>query len=152
MVGLSARDNLRAMSQEDVKNLRAFCEAWGRISDVRRFDGLDMSLLDRDVTYEDTTLPDHAGEAYHGHEGVARAIERWAEPYETLAIELERVAGAGSRLVSVHRVRAKARHTGIDFEAPVAYLWTFRDGKVVHFRSFADPEEAFQAAGLPLDV
>lgn len=110
-----------------------------------------MSLPARDVTYEDATLPDHVGEAYHGHEGVARAIERWAESYESLAIELEQVAEAGSRLVSIHRVRARARYTGIGFEAPVAYLWTFRDRKVVHFRPFADPLEALQAAALPID-
>jgi len=30
----------------------------------------------------------------------------------------------------------------------VAYVWTFRDGKVIHFRSFRNPEEALKAAGL----
>jgi len=107
-----------------------------------------MSLLDPEITYEDTTLPDHVGETYRGHEGVARATERWAEPYEELTIELERIVGAGDRLVSIHRVRARARHTGIEFEGPLAYLWTFRNGKVNQFRSFRDPEEALEAAGL----
>ena len=107
-----------------------------------------MSLLDSKVTYEDTTLPDHIGEAYRGHEGVARATERWLEPYEELTIELEKIVGAGDCLVSIHRVRGKARYTGIEAEGPVAYLWTFRDGKVIHFRSYRDPEEALEAAGL----
>jgi len=30
----------------------------------------------------------------------------------------------------------------------VAYLWTFRDGKVIHFRSYRDPAEALEAMGL----
>lgn len=107
-----------------------------------------MSLLDPGVTYEDATLPDHVGETYRGHEGVLRATERWLEPFEWLAVELERIIGAGDRFVSVHRFRAKARHTGIELEGPVAYLWTFRDGKVIHFRSYRDPEEACEAAGL----
>jgi hypothetical protein len=31
---------------------------------------------------------------------------------------------------------------------PLAYAWTLRDGKVIHFRSFRDPEQALEAAGL----
>ena len=80
--------------------------------------------LDPDVTYEDTTLPDHIGEEYRGHEGVARAAARWLEPYESLTIELERIVGSGDRLVSIHHVRSKARYTGIEDEGPVAYVWT----------------------------
>jgi ketosteroid isomerase-like protein len=133
------------MSQENVKNLRALLEglnveAWRQ--------GDEMSLLDPDVSYEDTTLPDHVGETYRGHEGVARATERWIEPYETFMIELERIVGVGDRLVSIHRVRARARYTGIEGEGPVAYVWTFRAGKVIHFQSFREPDEALKAAGL----
>ena len=110
--------------------------------------GERMSLLDPEVIYEDTTLPDHAGETYRGHEGVIRATERWAEPYEELTGELERIVGTGDCLVSIHRFRARAQHTGIEFDEPLAYLWRFRDGKVIYFRSFRDPAKALEAAGL----
>ena len=129
------------MSQENVERLRAFWESWTPESS-------DLWLLDPEVTYEDGTLPDHIGETYRGHAGVARATERWIEPYESLTIELERVVGTGDRLVSIHHARATARHTGIEFEGPLAYLYTFRDGKVIHFRSYRDPQEALEAAGL----
>ena len=79
-----------------------------------------MSLLDPDVAYEDTTLPDHIGEEYRGHEGIARAAERWLDAYESLTIELERIVGTGDRLVSIHRARSKARYTGIEEEGPLA--------------------------------
>ncbi len=108
-----------------------------------------MSFLDPDVVYEDTTLPDHIGESYRGHEGVARAAKRWVEGSEWLLVELEQIVGEGDRLVSVHRTRSKARYTGIELEGPVAYVWTFRDGKIIHFRSFRDPDEALEAVGLP---
>ena len=42
---------------------------------------------------------------------------------------LEKVVGEGDRIVSIHRALAKARHTGIEFEVPVAYAWTFRNGR-----------------------
>jgi ketosteroid isomerase-like protein len=50
-----------------------------------------------------------------------------------------------------HRPRgeeSKARHTGIEFDSPLAYAWTLRDGKIVHFQSFLEPEDALEAAGL----
>src|SRR5438876_11256173 len=89
------------MSQENVENLRATVEAWN-VETWSRGEG-DMSLLDPEVTYEDRNLPDHVGETYRGHEGVARAAERWIEPFEWLTLELEEIVGAGDRLVSIHR-------------------------------------------------
>jgi ketosteroid isomerase-like protein len=130
------------MSQENVENLRAFWEAWTPGEDM------DMSILDPEVTFQDANLPDHIGETYRGHEGVARATERWLEPYESVKIELERIVGRGDHLVSIHHARSKARYTGIEDEGPVAYTWTFRDGKVIHFRSYRDPAAALEAVGL----
>jgi ketosteroid isomerase-like protein len=135
-------DNLRGLlGPWSGENLRAFGKAW-RSGDV------DLSLLDPEVAYEDTILPDHVGETYHGHEGVARAMERWTEPYEELIAELERIVGSGDLLVSIHRVRNRAAYTGIEFDRTIAYVWSFRDGRVVHFRSYWDPAEALEAAGL----
>jgi ketosteroid isomerase-like protein len=109
---------------------------------------LDLSLLDPHVVYEDENLPDHAGEAYRGHEGVTRATRRWIEPFEWLSIELERIVDADDCLVSIHRTRAKARQSGIEFEGALAYVWAFRGGKVIHFQSFREPQDALEAAGL----
>ena len=130
------------MSQENVERLRAFFATWGAR------DTADFSLLDRDVVFEDDILPDHAGETYRGYEGVVRSIRTWLEPYERFTIELEQIVGSGDRLVSIHRFRSRARHTGIDQEMRYAYLWSFRDRKVIYFRSFRDPEAALEAVGL----
>jgi ketosteroid isomerase-like protein len=140
------------MSQENVESLRAFLEPWGRepwtLEAWERGGVIDMSLLDPEVVYEDENLPDHIGEAYRGHEGIIRAAKRWVEPNEWLLVELEQIVGHGDHLVSIHRTRSKARHSGIEFDAPLAYAWTFRDGKIVHFQSFREPDDALEAAGL----
>jgi ketosteroid isomerase-like protein len=109
---------------------------------------MDMSFLDPDVVYEDSVLPDHIGEAYRGHEGILRAVEGWFEPAEWIRVEHGRVIDAGDRLVSIHKARTKARHTGIEIETPLIYVWTFRDGNVIHFRAFVDQEQALEVAGL----
>jgi ketosteroid isomerase-like protein len=131
------------MSQENVDRLRPLLQGWNPGDEV------DMSLLDPAVVYEDTILPDHVGETYRGYEGVVRATKRWLEAYEQVTVELERVFDAGDHIVSIHRARSRARHTGIESELRFAYLWTFRDGRVIHIRSVRDPQEALEAAGLP---
>jgi ketosteroid isomerase-like protein len=145
------------MSEENVETLRAFMETWSRewtLEAWQRGEVMDMSFVDPDVTYEDSVLPDHIGEAYRGHEGWVRAAETWIEPFEWLRIELEQIIDAGELLVSIHRIRSRARHTGIEFDSrdadggSLAYLWTIRDGKIVHLRAFVDPEGALEAAGL----
>jgi ketosteroid isomerase-like protein len=140
------------MSQENVEHLRAFLGSWSREPWTpeawERGGVIDMDLLDPHVVYEDETLPDHIGEAYAGHEGIIRAARRWIEPFEWLLIELEEIVEADDCLVSIHRTRSKARRSGIEFEAPLAYVWSFRGGKVIHFQSFREPREALEAAGL----
>ena len=136
------------MSDTNVENLRAWAEAWqmnpagGPLLD-RGGGEVDLVFnFDPEVTYEDMDLPDHIGEAYHGREGVIRATERWVEPFDEMSVDLERIVGTGDCLVSIHRWRA------IAFDEPLAIVWKFRDGKVIHFRSFRDPDEALEAAGL----
>src|SRR5438105_3058689 len=135
---------------KNVETLRAF---WGQWSDegwtieTWRHGEVDLSLLDPEVLYEDNNLPDHIGDAYRGPEGVIRAAERWTEPFESLAVELDRIIEVGDELVSFHRWRARFRHTGIEVNEALAYRWRFRDGKVIYFRSLS-PEEADEAARL----
>ena len=138
------------MSEENVERLRAFLEKWdpkGTLDAWNRGEA-DPSLFDPEIAYEDTILPDHVGETYHGYEGLARATERWLEPFDSLTVVLKRIVGSGDRLVSIHQVAMKAQHTGLDFEANLAYVWTFRDGKVIHLKSYWEPADALEAAGL----
>ena len=141
------------MSQEDVESIRAWAAAWetrpggGPLVDRHTGEAV-TSHLDPDVTYEDASLPDHAEETYKGIRGVIRATERWAEAFEELTVDLERIVGTDDPLVSIHRFRARARHTGIAFDEPLAILWRFRDGRVIYFRSFRNLADALKAAGL----
>jgi ketosteroid isomerase-like protein len=138
------------MPQENVERLRRRLDGWDPIAEIEAWKQgratVDVSILDPNVVYEDGVLPDQTRET--GLEGVARATARWLEPFETVRVEFDRIVGDGDRLVSIHRAWMKARHTGIDLETPIAYLWTFRDGRVIHFKSYLDPGEALADAGL----
>lgn len=106
------------------------------------------AVLAPDFVYEDDILPDHVGETYQGLDGLRRASAAYVEPFEELIYELERVVRAGDSVVSIHRVRAKARHTGIVQDVQAAYIWTFRGGRLVHLRAFLGADDALRAAGL----
>jgi ketosteroid isomerase-like protein len=140
------------MSQENVETLRAFIGTWSRepwtMEAWHQGEIWDMSFLDSDIGYEDSVLPDHVGETYRGRDGLARAVESWLEPSEWVLIELEQIIDAGDRIVSIHKARTKARHTGIEIDTPLAYVWTLRGGKVIHCRAFVDVGQALEAAGL----
>ena len=106
------------------------------------------ALVAPDFVYEDMAMPDHAGETYRGLEGVRRALTTYAEPFDVMIYDFERIVGSGDHLVSMHRVRARAHQTGISFDFQVAYLWSFRDGRIVHAQGFLDLDEALKAVGL----
>ena len=138
-------ENLRAMlAMYSTQTIQALLEAWRR----GEVDPALLALFDPEVTYEDYDLPDHAGEVYSGLQGVLEATETWSEPYEEITNELQRIVGSGDCLVAIHRFRARARHTGIEFDQPSAYVYTFRDGKIIRIQGYWDPQEALAVAGL----
>ena len=112
------------------------------------FSQLFAAVLAPDFVYEDNYLPDHVGETYRGLDGLRRAWTGFAEPFEEMAYDLERIVGSGDRFVSTHQVRTKARHSGIVQDFRVAYIWTYRDGRLIHAQGFLDADQALKAAGL----
>jgi hypothetical protein len=42
----------------------------------------------------------------------------------------------------------RGRGSGIEIENDIWQIWTFRNGKVVHYCDFESREEALEAAGL----
>jgi ketosteroid isomerase-like protein len=131
------------MSEENVEAIR---ELWALVGDDTT--ELDLSMVDPEVVYEDDVLPDHAGEVYVGHEGLRRAWAGFAEPWTDFKVELEWARGAGDEVVSVHRMRGRGRESGVETQADYAYVWTFREGRIVRIRSYGNTAEALKAAGL----
>jgi ketosteroid isomerase-like protein len=134
------------MSEENVEIIREAWKAWMR-GDPTELG--DLSFIDTEVLYEDDTLPDHVGETYRGYEGLRRAWARFTEPWEEFENDLEWARDAGDAVVSCHRVRMRGKGSGVEGEARYAYVWRFREGRVVYLKSYGDPAEALEAAGLP---
>jgi ketosteroid isomerase-like protein len=99
--------------------------------------------------FEEGSLPDMAGQAYRGLEGLRRSLTTFTEPFEAVIYDFERLVGSGDRLVSIYRMRARARHSGISLDFQLAYILSVRDDRIVHVQAgFRDPSEALKAVGL----
>ncbi|HST34961.1 MAG TPA: nuclear transport factor 2 family protein [Solirubrobacteraceae bacterium] len=144
------------MSQENVEKLTASLAVWDGVvlrPEERPFERIFSlesvtAVVNADGVYESAVLPDQAGEVYRGSDAWTRAAETWIAPCEWMVVDLEQVLDAGDQVVSLHRARMKMRETTLEFDMPVAYVYTFSDGNIVHTRAFADHSEALMSAGL----
>jgi ketosteroid isomerase-like protein len=73
-----------------------------------------------------------------------RARESWAEG----SCEPERFIAAGDKVVVFDYVRVRLKHEAEWREGPLAVVYTFRSGKVIHVRVFADRQQALEWAGV----
>ena len=94
-------------------------------------------------------IPDIA-DVFHGHDGVLTFWRRWLSAWKDLEFEAQDVVDAGGDVVLLIRnQRQWGRHSGIATELPpYAQVFTFRNGKVVRWRSYPDQESALEAVGL----
>jgi len=81
-----------------------------------------------------------------GAEQFLRAMGTAAEVKDYLNI----VVAAGDTVVAIHRPSVRIRETGRDASFNCVHVWTFRDGRVLQLREYADTaewESAFDASG-----
>ena len=125
------------MSQENVERVRAAFEEF--LAGEREF-GADL---------DSSELPalDIRG-VYRGVEPVRRFWREWLAAWETVQIEYELV-DAGDSVVALIDQSMRGRSTGIDVPiGKYAQIYTFRDGRVVHWKLYMSQADALEAAGL----
>lgn len=86
------------------------------------------------------------GRRYVGHAGMRTYLEDIDAQWEEQRVEVRELHTDEDAVVVVGRLYAWGGGRIID--APAAWLWRIRDGKIVYGRAFPDPQEALQAAGL----
>jgi ketosteroid isomerase-like protein len=89
------------------------------------------------------------GKVYHGHDGVLEwwdneIVPNW-ESFETIAEDFEPV---GEKLLVFGHWRARGRTSGVDLKMPATWVVEVRDGKIAHWQTYTDRDEARQAIGL----
>jgi ketosteroid isomerase-like protein len=84
----------------------------------------------------------------HGHEGMWRVRESWLNVFEWLRGDPDDVVDWGDAVVSSGTVHARGRDSGIDINQRYGQILVFKEGKVIRWETFNDPDQAFRAAGV----
>lgn len=105
-----------------------------------------VEVFDPQIEWIETFEP--TGKIYRGREAVepyiSQARGQWAEG----CCEPVRFLAAGDKVVVFVDVRARLKHEVEWREGQLGDVYTFRDGKVIEFRSFLDRRQAMEWAGV----
>ena len=131
------------MSQENVELAREVLDAVGR-RDVPRL----VALAQPDVEWHSFFALGQEGGMYRGHDGTEQYMRDLDDALESAVVELDDAIGAGDIAVLVGRIRTRGRGSGAESDTPAGWMLKFREGKLVRFRAFREPDDALEAVGL----
>jgi ketosteroid isomerase-like protein len=75
---------------------------------------------------------------YRGRDGVSAFFSKLAETTEFEAFEPAEFVAQGDRVIALGSYRARAKATGLSFEADWCMAFTIVNGKITRFREYSD--------------
>jgi ketosteroid isomerase-like protein len=131
------------MSEANVELAVQVMDALGR-RDISRV----IALADPEVEWHSffAELGDEG--VYLGHEGTRKYMRDLTEAWEIVRADIDDTLGVGDVAVLIGRIHYRGSYSGIETETPAGWILKFRDGRVVLFRAFREPEQALEAVGL----
>jgi uncharacterized protein len=88
------------------------------------------------------------GGTYHGHAAVTAHLSQARATWAEGRCEPERFIVAGDKIIVFVYVRVRLKHETEWREGRLADVYTFRNGKAIQMRSFADRRQALEWAGV----
>jgi len=129
------------MSQENVEVARAAVDALDR-GDLPG--AMKDAATDFIFDFSRSRSPERG---VYGREDVSRLRDALTGVWESVRWEAEEFIEAGSHLVTPITTYNPGRD-GIEVQARVAWLWSFRDRRIARITFFQDRHETLEAAGL----
>ena len=141
--GDAATDTGLTMSQGNVEIAHA------AVSAVALMDGSRLvELTDPEVEWHSFLAQLGEGGVYRGHDGMRQYAEDLREAWDVFEATVEDSIAVGDLVLLVSHLRFRGKGSGVDTTSPAGHLIQLRDGRIVHMRSFRDPEKALAAVGL----
>jgi ketosteroid isomerase-like protein len=130
---------------EIVDVVRRSNEAFNR----RDLEGM-LALAHPEIEVEDIpALPE--AQVFRGHEGLRNLLELNWEPWEAVAVEIQRLIEVDDETVlMLTRNRWMVRESRVEIVRARASVFTVRDGRITRARFYANQELALEAAGIEL--
>jgi ketosteroid isomerase-like protein len=108
-----------------------------------------LALTDPEVEWHSFFAELSQGGVYRGHDGMRKYIDDLGDAWEMVRAEVDDGVAVGDVVLFVGRIRYRGKGSGAEDATPAGWVLRFRDGKVLSFRAFRDPERVLEAAGLP---
>ena len=126
------------MSEADVELVRSGIRAW-----------LEQFVDPDSLFVQDALVWPEAG-TWHGHDGWRAVVAAWVAQFDEWTVEFHDVLDVGDgRVVVVFSDSGIGRQSGVLVQRPKgAFVYTMRDGKVVHTEQYGLAEDALRAVGL----
>jgi ketosteroid isomerase-like protein len=134
---------MRTVADQNVETARQTFEAIRR----RDIDGL-VDFYDPEIEFQPLTGMEVELGGYKGHAGVRRYLEEAAEVWDEMLPHADDVRAVGDHVVILGGCAVRGRGSGAITDSPMAWVLTFRDGKVLRHRAYRTSDEALEAAGL----
>jgi ketosteroid isomerase-like protein len=117
--------------------MRAIYDSFNR----RNFDEL-AELLDPDVVFEEAESRGDRARERRGRERMLEYLSSWWDAWETVQWEVDEAREEGGRVLTLCTVRGRPRGTDTDIERRMGHITRFRDGRMLHTRSYVHVERA----------
>jgi ketosteroid isomerase-like protein len=131
------------VASEDLEALRAVFERWNAGDRT-----IDMDTVDPGIELH-TPMATTRGGPYRGHDGVRQWLADIDDQFEVWELQVDEWRELdGGRILGLGAIHAKGRGSGVELDQPLAWLFTFRDGKVTRYDAFYSHAEGLSAAGL----
>jgi ketosteroid isomerase-like protein len=133
------------MSEENVERFKRGIDAYNR----QDADAL-LELMDTKVEWHPAILVGLGGKAtvFRGHEGIRELLREIDETLAEIHVEVSEIRDLGDRIFALGRLRTRGKTSGVETESPFGYVAHFKNGKATEVRTYLDPKEALEAAGL----
>lgn len=131
-----------AEQEQAIAGLRAAYAAFNR-GDI----AAAVELLDPQIEWtEPAEFP--GGGTYHGQAGAKAYLTQSWESVAEVHNEPEKFLPVGDRIVVFVHARVRAHDSGVWQDVRLADVYTFRNGKAVQMRAFANRQEALHWVGM----
>ena len=110
-----------------------------------------LSELDPEVEWHGAILMAMGGNrtVYRGHEGVREWLRDLYETLSEFHADYPDIRDLGDRTVALGVVRGRGTASEAEIQSPHGTVVEFKNGKAIRVRTYLDPKEALEAAGLP---
>lgn len=133
------------MSEQNVAVVRGVYDAFGR-GDVEAV----LGAFDPEIEWNEAEGMPYGGQ-YVGPQAIAENVfGPITSDADDFAVTPDKFVAQGDEVVALGRYTGRGHDSGKEFDFGFAHAWTFRDGKPVRFRQYADTQVFNDAlAGQP---